>query len=67
MIPIRDTIPSRTVPVVTWSLIAANVAVFLFELTLGPRDLEALVYLFGVVPVQLLGLAFTPVREIYSP
>ena len=52
MIPIRDTIPSRGVPVVTWSLIAANVAVFLFELTLDPDELEALFYLFGVVPAR---------------
>jgi len=52
VIPIRDTIPSRGVPVVTWSLIAANVAVFLFELTLDPDELEALFYLFGVVPAR---------------
>ena len=52
MIPIRDTIPSRSVPAVTWSLIAANVAVFLFELTLDPDELEALFYLFGVVPAR---------------
>ena len=52
MIPIRDTIPSRGVPVVTWSLIAANVAVFLFELTLDPKELEGLFYLFGVVPAR---------------
>src|SRR2546428_5842134 len=52
MIPIRDTIPSRGVSVVTWSLIAANVAVFLFELTLDPEELEWLFYLFGVVPAR---------------
>ena len=52
MIPIRDTIPSRGVPVVTWSLIAANVVVFLFELTLDPEELEGLFYLFGVVPAR---------------
>jgi membrane associated rhomboid family serine protease len=63
MIPIRDTIPSRRAPIVTWSIIATNVAVFLYELTLDPQQLEALVYRFGVVParithpesVQLLG------------
>jgi len=38
--------------VVTWSLIAANVAVFLFELTLDPEELEVLFYLFGVVPAR---------------
>jgi rhomboid family protein len=52
MIPIRDTIPTRTVPLVTWSLIAANVLVFLFELTLDPAGLDALVYLFGIVPAR---------------
>jgi membrane associated rhomboid family serine protease len=36
MIPIRDTVPRKTVPVVTWSLIAINVAVFVWELSLGP-------------------------------
>ena len=36
MIPIRDTFPTRSVPVVTWTLIAVNAVVFLFELALGP-------------------------------
>ncbi|HEX9578282.1 MAG TPA: hypothetical protein VF993_11060 [Myxococcales bacterium] len=40
MIPIRDTIPHRHTPVVTWSLIAINVAVFLYQLTLSPEDLQ---------------------------
>jgi membrane associated rhomboid family serine protease len=37
MIPLRDPIPSRQAPVVTWALIFVNVLVFLFELTLTPR------------------------------
>jgi membrane associated rhomboid family serine protease len=52
MIPIRDTIPTRNVPVVTWSLIATNVVVFLYEVTLDPAGLEALLYLFGIVPAS---------------
>ena len=52
MVPIRDTIPTRDVPVVTWSLIAANVLVFLYEVTLDPAGLETLTYLFGVVPAR---------------
>jgi membrane associated rhomboid family serine protease len=52
LIPIRDTIPNRRTPFVTWSLIAINVAVFLYELTLDPQDLERLVYNFGVVPAR---------------
>jgi membrane associated rhomboid family serine protease len=35
LIPLRDIIPSRTTPLVTIALIAVNVLVFLFELSLG--------------------------------
>ena len=52
MIPIRDTVPSRGTPVVTWTLIAVNVAIFFYELTLQPTDLERFFYLFGVVPAR---------------
>ena len=52
MIPVRDTIPHRHTPVVTWALIAVNVIVFLYELSLEPQDLERLFYLFGIVPAR---------------
>jgi rhomboid family protein len=52
LIPIRDTIPHRRSPVVTWVLIAINVAVFLYELSLSPEELQRLFYLFGVVPAR---------------
>jgi membrane associated rhomboid family serine protease len=52
MIPIRDTIPSRSVPVVTWTLIAVNVAIFFYELTLEPAELQAFFYIFGMVPAR---------------
>jgi len=52
MIPIKDTIPHRNQPFVTWAIIAVNVAVFLFELTLDPEDLTRFFYLFGIVPAR---------------
>jgi len=52
LIPVRDTIPHRHTPVVTWALIAVNVIVFLYELSLEPQDLERLFYLFGIVPAR---------------
>lgn len=52
MIPIRDTIPSRSAPVVTWSLIAVNTAVFFYQLSLGPIGVEQLFYWFGLVPAR---------------
>ena len=49
MIPLRDTVPSRTAPVVTVGLIALNVIVFLHETALGPY-LESFVFAYGLVP-----------------
>ena len=55
MIPLRDTIPSRTFPVMTVALIAANVLVFLHELSLGEQHGAAFVAVFGAVPAQFTG------------
>jgi membrane associated rhomboid family serine protease len=52
LIPLRDTIPHRHAPVMTWALIGINVAVFLYELSLPPEDLERFIYLFGIVPAR---------------
>jgi membrane associated rhomboid family serine protease len=52
VIPIRDTIPSRSAPVVTWALIAVNAAVFLCELQFAPEQLEQFFYLLGIVPAR---------------
>jgi membrane associated rhomboid family serine protease len=57
MIPLRDNIPSRTIPFVTYTLIVANVLAFLMELSLGP-NLERFVYIFGVVPQKVLYAVF---------
>lgn len=50
MFPIRDTVPSRTLPYVMWTLILANAGVFLYQVSLPESDLKQLVYLFGLVP-----------------
>jgi hypothetical protein len=40
MIPIRNAVPSRYPPLVTWILIATNCLVFLFQDSLSPDELE---------------------------
>src|SRR5256885_12376835 len=52
MFPIQDSVPSRSVPVVTRALILINVIVFFFELMLPRQGLEQLFYLFGLVPAR---------------
>ncbi len=61
MIPLRDLLPTRNKPVVTYTLIALNLAAFVFQLVLGSGDDERLVLRFGVVPAMLTGpSAFVP-------
>jgi len=52
MLPIQNAVPSRYPPVATWGLIAANCTVFLFELSLGPHELELLLSRFALIPAQ---------------
>ena len=57
MIPLRDVIPSRTFPFFTVSFIVLNSIAFLFELSLPRRELQQLVYVYGVVPARFDALS----------
>ncbi len=52
MIPLRDVIPSRTVPFVTVILIAVNALAFLFEMSLPDAARQAFVNYYGLVPAR---------------
>ena len=51
MIPLYDVIPSRTTPVVTVGLIAVNVLVFLFEVSLGD-SVDLFLQTYGLIPAD---------------
>ena len=53
MIPLRDSQPSYSTPVVTLGLIAVNVFVFLYQVSLDPFSLNHFIFSYGVVPEQL--------------
>lgn len=67
MIPIKDTIHSRSFPIVTWLIVAVNVLVFvLVELPLSQSQLNQLITTYGVTPSQcaapiLKGFAFASI------
>ena len=54
MIPLYDTARTRRLPIVTWLLIALNVAVFIYEIGMGSGALESFVRTWGLIPAQLL-------------
>ena len=51
MFPIRDVIPSRTTPYVTFGLIIINVLVFLHQLSLGEHG-ERFIRTYGLIPAD---------------
>lgn len=55
MIPLKDDVPTRRAPVVTWALIAGCVLVFLWQLSLGAQAGRQAVYGLGLIPAVLLG------------
>ena len=52
MFPLQTTAPTRYPPLVTWGLIAANCAIFLFQIGLGPEELEHFLYQFALIPAR---------------
>jgi len=59
MLPLSDHNPRQTVPVVNYLLVAANVFMFLWELSLGP-DIERDLFLVSFVPARFWAAPFYP-------
>jgi membrane associated rhomboid family serine protease len=51
MLPLRDNNPRRTTPFVTYSLVAANVLAFGWQISLGP-ELERMIFTIGFIPAR---------------
>ena len=68
MIPLRDENPTRSVPWVTLALIAANVSVFIYEITLGTEGLNAFWTTWSIVPGRLLAdpLSLQEVATVFT-
>lgn len=54
MLPLKDLNPTRRIPVVTYGLIAVNVAVFLWEQSLSASELQELFLRLAVVPARVV-------------
>jgi len=69
MIPIRDTIPSRKYPVVTYGIITLNVFVYFIQTGQGP-GLNRFVYFYGLVParysVDQIAAYFSTGQQLFS-
>lgn len=52
MFPIRTSVPARNPAFITWILIGANCAVFLFQIGLGPREQEIFLINYALIPAR---------------
>ena len=52
MIPLKDTIPHRGFPLITWTIILVNGIIFIYEISIPKDLLQQLFYLFGLVPAK---------------
>ena len=65
MVPLKDENPIQIIPYVTYSLIAVNITVFIYELLLTPPELNRFFHLFAVVPLELnASLPGTPMARL---
>lgn len=53
MVPLHDNNPTRITPYVTYALIAINILVFLYQLSLSPQELEQFFRTYAIVPRDL--------------
>src|ERR1700693_2421836 len=56
MFPIRNAVPSRYPPLGTWTLIAANCVVFLFQISLSPAGQDEFLLRFALIPARYVDL-----------
>ncbi len=53
MIPLKDNIPTRTVPIITVGIIVVNISIFIWESLLFPEEREQVFRYFGLIPREL--------------
>jgi membrane associated rhomboid family serine protease len=67
MFPLKDDNPTTIVPIVTWALIAVNIAVFLYQVSLDPKALQLFAYQYGAVPALVTGEKSLPANLAVIP
>jgi membrane associated rhomboid family serine protease len=70
VIPLRDSNPTRTTPLLTYAIIAANTLVFLYQSTLDPDSEKLFIEQYGLIPSLLthepsFGSFITPFTSMF--
>lgn len=60
MLPLKDDNPTQITPFVSYTILGLCVAVFLWQVSLGPREGQLAVYALGMIPSVLFGGSTLP-------
>ena len=66
LLPLHDSQRSTTTPIVTYGLIAVNVFVFLFQLSLDPFSVNDFIFAFGFIPQHFTLLSIVTSLFLHS-
>lgn len=67
MIPLKDNIPSKKIPIVNYVLLFLNSCIFIYQLTLlSQNDLEQFIQIYAVKPAYLLSNPIYEAKTIFS-
>ncbi|GAB4178698.1 MAG: rhomboid family intramembrane serine protease [Calditrichia bacterium] len=66
MFPLKDTIPSKTFPVINYLLIALNVLIWFFETSLSQEQLQEFIHLFGAIPARFHWIAVLDIQTMIA-
>jgi membrane associated rhomboid family serine protease len=67
MFPLKDDNPTTIIPIVTLILIALNVVIFLYQVSLDPKTQQLFAYQYGAVPAVVTGLQSLPAKLATVP
>ena len=66
MFPIRDTIPSRHLPLAVWLIVGLNIFVFWQEVSLSDELAERFFFYYGVIPRRIIALEPGSLHGIFT-
>jgi len=67
MLPLKDDNPTHILPIVSYTILGACVAVFLWQWSLPPAAQQEAVYALGMIPAVLFGQASLPPDIVMVP
>jgi len=52
MFPLKDTVRTRSFPIINFALISLNILVYVHEFVIGPRQMDRFILRYGLTPVR---------------